>query len=236
MVRFVVLLIVTTALLGTAIWVGFNLDALEPQRIADTLGTYGALAPAAFAIARVAGAVLLLPGAVLAIAAGMLFGPLWGAVFNVLAATVGAVLAFAIARFLAPNWAARAVEGRVGLTAMMQAIETEGWRFVAFVRLMPVLPYNLLNYALGLTSIRLSHFTLATLVFMIPIDVAYSYLGYAGYQALSGETGAMRSALIAVGVFAALLFVPPFVRRYRRKREALTSMSPVLVRRDFPPP
>jgi len=228
MVRLIVLLIVTTAVLGATTWAAFNLEALEPKRIAETVGAYGALAPAAFAVARILGAVLLLPGAVLAIAAGMLFGPFWGAVYNVLAATVGAVLAFAIARFLAPNWAARAVEGRVGLTAMMQSIDAEGWRFVAFVRLMPVLPYNLLNYALGLTSIRLSHFTLATLVFMIPIDVAYSYLGYAGYQALSGETGAMRSTLIAVGLFATLLFVPTFVRRYQRSREALG-------RRDVPP-
>jgi uncharacterized membrane protein YdjX (TVP38/TMEM64 family) len=97
---------------------------------------------------------------------------------------------------------------------------------VAFVRLMPVLPYNLLNYALGLTSIRLSHFTLATFVFMIPIDVAYSYLGYAGYQALTGEAGATQSILIAVAVFAVLLFVPPFVRRHQRRREALAAGLP----------
>jgi uncharacterized membrane protein YdjX (TVP38/TMEM64 family) len=225
MIRLAVLLIVTATLIGTAIWAGLNLDSFEPKHVAETLRTYGAFAPAAFAVARVVAAVVLLPGAVLAIAAGMLFGPVWGAVYNVLAATVGAVLAFAIARFLAPNWAARAVEGRVGLAAMMQSIEAEGWRFVAFVRLMPVLPYNLLNYALGVTSIRLSQFTLATLVFMIPIDVAYSYLGYAGYQALSGEAGAMHSALIGVAVFATLLFLPAFVRRYRRRRGALVETS-----------
>ncbi len=220
-IRLVVALLVAAALAGTAIWAGYNFDKLEPKHIAESLGQYGALAPAVFAVARIVGAVVLLPGAVLAIAAGMLFGPVWGTVYNVLAATVGAVIAFVIARFLAPNWAARAVDGRMRLAAMMQAIDAEGWRFVAFVRLMPVLPYNLLNYALGLTSIRLSHYTLATLVFMIPIDVAYSYMGYAGYQALTGETGAMRSALIGIGLFAALLFVPLLARRYRRQREAL---------------
>jgi hypothetical protein len=56
---------------------------------------------------------------------------------------------------------------------------------------------------------------------MIPIDVAYSYMGYAGYQALTGETGAMQSALIGVGLFAALLFVPLLARRYRRQRDSL---------------
>jgi uncharacterized membrane protein YdjX (TVP38/TMEM64 family) len=214
-------LLVVAALVGTAIWAGYNFDKLEPKRIAESLSQYGALAPAVFALARIVGAVVLLPAAVLAIAAGMLFGPVWGTVYNVLSATLGAVITFAIARFLAPNWAERAVDGHVRLAAMMRAIDAEGWRFVAFVRLMPFLPYTVLNYALGLTSIRLSHYTLATLVFMIPIDVAYSYLGYAGYQALTGEAGATQSALIGVGLIAALLFVPLLARRYRRQRDSL---------------
>jgi uncharacterized membrane protein YdjX (TVP38/TMEM64 family) len=214
-------LIVAAALLGTALWASFNLEALEPERIADALRGYGTLTVAAFAIARILGAVVLVPGSVLAIAAGILFGPIWGAVYNVLAATVGAVLAFVIARFIAPNWIARAVNGRVRLEAMTEAIDSEGWRFVAFVRLVPVFPYNLLNYALGLTSIRLAPYTLATLVCMIPVDLAYSYLGYAGRKALSGESGAVQTALLAVGGFAALTFVPTLVRRYRRRRDAL---------------
>lgn len=223
--RLLVALLLAVTLAATTIWAGANLEALEPKRIAASLGAFGALTPLAFAVARVVGAVVLLPGAVLAIAAGMLFGPVWGTVYNVLAATVGAVIAFAIARFLAPNWAAHAVEGHLRLTAMVQSVEAEGWRFVAFVRLMPLLPYNLLNYALGLTNIRLSHYTLATLLGMIPIDLAYSYAGYAGYQALTGTSGAMQSALIALAVFALLLFVPSLLRRQRLRREALAASA-----------
>jgi uncharacterized membrane protein YdjX (TVP38/TMEM64 family) len=215
------LLAVVAALVATGIWAAFHFDELEPTRIAESLRGYGAWAPAAFAVARILGAVVLLPGAVLAIAAGILFGPIWGAVWNVLAATAGAVLVFAMTRFVAPNWAARVVEGRVGLAAMMQAIDQEGWRFVAFVRLMPIFPYNLLNYALGLTNVRLSHYTLATLVCMIPVDLAYSYLGHAGYQALTGQSGALKTALLALGGLAALTFLPEFVRRYRRDRASL---------------
>ncbi len=219
--RFIVALIVVTALLGTSVWAAFNLSAFDPERIADVLRRYGSLTPTAFFVARVLGAVVLVPGSVLAIAAGILFGPVWGVVYNVLAATVGGVLAFAIARFVAPDWIARVVDGRVGLAAMMQEIDAEGWRFVAFVRLVPVFPYNLLNYALGLTSIRLLPYTLATLVCMIPVDFAYSYLGYAGRKALTGESGAVRTALLAMAGFAALTFVPTFLRRFRRRREAL---------------
>lgn len=220
-VRFVVALIVAVAFVATAAWAVFNLPALEPEHVAGALRGYGALTPAVFFIARILGAVVLVPGSVLAIAAGMLFGPIWGAVYNVLAATVGGVVAFTIARFVAPNWIARVVDGRVGLAAMMQEIDAEGWRFVAFVRLVPVFPYNLLNYALGLTNIRLLPYTLATLICMVPVDLSYSYLGYAGRKALLGEAGAVKMALLAAAGFAALTFAPTFVRRLRGRREAL---------------
>lgn len=219
--RLAVLVVVMAALIAAAIWMASHFDKLEPGRIAESLRRYGTWTPAAFAAARILGAVVLVPGAVLAIAAGILFGPIWGAVWNVLAATAGAVLVFALTRFVTPNWAARVVEGHVGLAAMMQAIDAQGWRFVAFVRLVPIFPYNVLNYALGLTNVRLSHYTLATLVCMIPVDLAYSYLGHAGYQALTGQAGALKTALFALGGLAALTFLPAFVRRYRRDRATL---------------
>ena len=219
--RLIVLVIVTAALLATVVWTAFNLEAFDPERVAEWLRTFGALTPTAFFVVRVLGAVVLVPGSVIAIAAGILFGPIWGTVYNVLAATAGAVLAFAIARFLAPNWIARHVGDRVRLAAMIQAIDAEGWHFVAFVRLVPVLPYNLLNYALGLTSIRLSHYTLTTFVCLIPVDLAYSYLGYAGREALEGNSGAAQTALLATAALATLTFVPTLVRRYRRRRDSL---------------
>lgn len=218
--RFTVLVLLGVALVATGVWAALNVDELEPVRIAESLRGYGAWAPAAFAAARIVGAVVLVPGAVLAIAAGILFGPIWGTVWNVLAATAGAVLVFLLTRFVAPQWAARVVEGRAGLATLMQAIDAEGWRLVAFVRLVPIFPYNLLNYALGLTNVRLSHYTLATLICMIPVDLAYSYLGHAGYQALAGQTGALDTALLALGGLATLTFVPAFVRRYRARRTA----------------
>jgi uncharacterized membrane protein YdjX (TVP38/TMEM64 family) len=221
--RLAVLILVIASLVSTGIWAALHLDELDPERIAESLRSYGAWTPLAFAAARILGAVVLVPGAVLAIAAGILFGPIWGTVWNVLAATAGAVLVFAMTRFVTPNWAARVVEGRVGLAAMMQSIEAEGWRFVAFVRLVPIFPYNLLNYALGLTNVRLSHYTLATLVCMIPVDLAYSYLGHAGYQALTGQAGALKTAVFALGGLAALTFLPAFLRSYRRRRASLSS-------------
>lgn len=224
--RIAVLVLLVAALAAGALWAVQNLDKLDPERIAQSLRSYGALAPLAFIVVRVVAAVLLFPNNVVAIAAGTVFGPFWGTVYNLASATLGAVIAFSIARFVAPGWAANAVKGHAKLAALVQSVEAEGWRAVAFVRLMPLLPYNLLNYALGLTKIRLSHYTAATFVFMIPIDVAYSYFGYAGYQAMTGHGGALRSVLIAVGVFGALLFIPMLVRSYRRQRGLAGSSDP----------
>jgi uncharacterized membrane protein YdjX (TVP38/TMEM64 family) len=100
--------------------------------------------------------VAFLPGAVFGLAGGALFGPVWGSLWNLIGATLGATLAFLAARYTAGDWVARRTGAR--LKALVEGVEAEGWRFVAFVRLVPLFPFNLLNYALGLTRIRLDHY------------------------------------------------------------------------------
>ena len=115
---------------------------------------------------------------------GALFGPLWGTVYNLADATIGATLAFLLAGYVAAVQVAAKIGGR--LKQLVGGVAAEGWRFVAFVRLVPLFPFNLLNYALGLTRIRLLDYVLATLVCMVPGTIAYAYLGDAGREALSG--------------------------------------------------
>ena len=101
-------------------------------------------------------------------------------------------LAFLVARYLASDWVAARSGGR--LRQLIHGVETEGWRFVAFVRLVPLFPFNLLNYALGLTRIRFSHYLIATYVCMLPGAFAYTYLGYAGREAVGGGEGLIQKA------------------------------------------
>jgi uncharacterized membrane protein YdjX (TVP38/TMEM64 family) len=84
------------------------------------------------------------------------------------------------------------------------------------VRLVPLFPFNLSNYVLGLTRIPLYQYVLATLFFIIPAAVAYTWLGYAGRGALSGEPSGLRYGLLALGVLAAIVLLPRIVRRVRR--------------------
>ncbi len=173
----------------------------------------GPVAPLLFMLVYALAAVLFLPGSVLTLAGGALFGPVLGTVYNLAGATLGATLAFLIARYLASDWVAEKAGGRV--KQLINGVEGEGWRFVAFVRLVPLFPFNLLNYALGLTRLRLSHYVLATLVFMLPAAVAFTYLGYAGREAVAGGEGMIQKGLLALALLAVVAFLPRLIASLR---------------------
>lgn len=173
----------------------------------------GALGPVVFMLIYAVGTVLFLPGSVLTLAGGALFGPVAGTFYNLTGATLGATLAFLAARYLASDWVARKAGGR--LKQMIEGVENEGWRFVAFVRLVPLFPFNLLNYAFGLTRIRLWHYVLASYVFMLPGALAYTYLGYVGRETAAGGEGLIQKALLALALLALVAFLPRLVKRLR---------------------
>ncbi len=175
----------------------------------------GAAGPLLFMALYAMATVLFLPGAVITLAGGALFGPLWGTLWNLTGATLGAALAFLIARYLGADWVARRAGQR--LQRLDDGVASEGWRFVAFVRLVPLFPFNLLNYALGLTRISFLTYLLATWVFMLPGAFAYTWLGHAGREALTGGQGLIRNISIAVALLAAVAFLPRIVRRVRAK-------------------
>jgi uncharacterized membrane protein YdjX (TVP38/TMEM64 family)/rhodanese-related sulfurtransferase len=153
------------------------------------------------------------PGAIFGLAGGALFGPLLGSVLNLSGATLGATLAFLVARYVAGDWIERKTGGR--LKRFVAGVEEEGWRFVAFVRLVPLFPFNLTNYALGLTRIPLHQYILASLVCMAPGTIAYTWLGYAGRGVLTAEADRVRYGLLGLGLLAAIAFLPSLLRRLR---------------------
>lgn len=175
----------------------------------------GAAGPLLFMGLYAVATVLFLPGAVITLAGGALFGPLWGTLWNLTGATVGAALAFLMTRHLGADWVARRAGPR--LQRLNEGVASEGWRFVAFVRLVPLLPFNLLNYALGLTRIPFVTYLLATWVFMLPGAFAYTWIGHAGREALSGGDGLLRNVTIALSLLAAVALLSRLVRKLRAK-------------------
>ena len=174
----------------------------------------GVAAPLMFMALYAAATVLFLPGSILTISGGALFGPVWGTFYSLTGATLGATLAFLVARYLASDWVARKAGGR--LKQLIDGVEAESWRFIAFVRLVPLFPFNLLNYALGLTRIKLSHFIVTSYICMLPGSIAFTYLGYAGREAAAGSEGSIQKGLLALGLLALIVFLPRLIRRMRR--------------------
>jgi uncharacterized membrane protein YdjX (TVP38/TMEM64 family)/rhodanese-related sulfurtransferase len=146
---------------------------------------------------------------------GAIFGPLWGMLWSLTGATLGAIIAFLLARYTAGEWFARKAGGR--LKEVVEGAEAEGWRFVALTRLVPIVPFNLLNYALGLTRIPLSQYVLATFFCMAPGAAAYSWLGHAGREAVEGNAGALRFGFLGLGLLALVAFLPRLLRRVKEK-------------------
>ena len=197
-------------------------DLFDAAALEARIAAAGPLGPLLYMAVYAVATVLFLPGSVLTLAGGALFGPVWGTFYSLTGATAGAAAAFVIARYLASDWVSRKASGWT--RQLIQGVESEGWRFVAFVRLVPLFPFNLLNYALGLTRIGLSAYVVASYIFMLPGALAYTYLGYAGREAVAGGEGLIRKGLIALALLAAVAFLPRLVSRLRRgKRMTLSS-------------
>lgn len=189
------------------------------------IGPWGAVLVAA---AYVPAAVLLLPGAPLTLGAGFLFGVARGTVIVSLGSTAGAAAAFLVARGLARDRVARLMAGRPRLAAVGRAVETEGFKIVLLTRLSPAFPFNLLNYAFGLTSVPFRKYVLASWIGMLPGTIMYVYLGSAARSVaalLSGEAprSPAENGLFALGL-AATVAVAVIVTRTARR--ALNTIVP----------
>jgi uncharacterized membrane protein YdjX (TVP38/TMEM64 family) len=214
----------TILLLAAIAWAVTNGHRFDVGSIEQGIADLGAWGPIAYMGLYVAATVLFLPGSILGLAGGALFGPAWGAIYTLVGATIGAMFAFLAARYVATDWVAAKADGR--LKQVIDGVEAEGWRFVAFTRLVPLFPFNLLNYALGLTRIRLSAYVLASLICMAPGTIAYTYLGYAGREALGGGEAMVQKGLIALGLLALVAFLPRLVRRLRAGRSGGHVVNP----------
>ena len=210
--RILVLGVLCAGIAAAVVW----RDSISIENLTTWVAQAGWIAPLAFIAGYSIATVFFLPGLVFTLAGGALFGPVYGTLYNLCGATLGATLAFLMARYLARDWVARRAGGR--MQQVIAGVEREGWRFVAFVRLVPLFPFNLLNYALGLTRIRLSHYIITTFIFMAPAGAAYTYLGYAGRELAGAGEDVVRKALLALAAIATVAFMSRLLMQRRQAR------------------
>jgi uncharacterized membrane protein YdjX (TVP38/TMEM64 family) len=207
------------ALLGL-VWLGREVGSLVP-RFGEWVGGLGPWGPAAFVAGYAVAVVVFVPGSLLTLAAGAIFGLLEGTILVLLGATLGSTAAFLLSRTAAREAVARRVEGDRRFAAIDRAIERQGRRIVFLLRLSPIFPFSLLNYALGLTRVRLDDYVVAS-IGMLPGTLLYVYSGkIAGELATlaSGPAVSHRAgyyAVVGLG-FAATAIVTVLVTRVARR-------------------
>jgi uncharacterized membrane protein YdjX (TVP38/TMEM64 family) len=189
------------------------------------LGPWGVVV---FVLVYVLAAVFLLPAVVLTLGAGAVFGVAEGWLIVSAASTLAATAAFLVGRYFAREWVAKRIEGNPTFSAIDDAVAREGWKIVGLTRLSPAFPFNLLNYAYGLTRVSLRHYVLASWVGMMPGTLLYVYLGaLAGNLAAAGAGQRAHSsvewAFYLVGLLATVavtITVTRIARRALRQRIA----------------
>lgn len=203
----VILLIVLTAYLRKNGYISTDgiLEFLQKHKFA---------APLFFIIIYTVGPSLFIPSLPLTLGAGFLWGPFWGVVFSITGSTLGASVAFLVARYLLGN----SIRERFGYSRwkwLKEKVEMHGWKAVAFSRLVPVFPFPILNYLFGVTPIPFLHYLWSTFVFMLPACIAYVAFGSSmGEMILKGN---FKGLITGIVIASAALLLPfalkPLIRK-----------------------
>lgn len=184
------------------------------EMLTDVLAGYPVLAPLIFLAVYAVAPSLFLPSIPLTLAAGFFWGPVWGVVFSITGATIGACLSFFLARYIFQN----AVKARVPAKRwqwLQDKVDQHGWKAVAFTRLIPVFPFNLLNYLFGLTPIPFRQYLWSTFVFMLPACIAFTAFGSSLGELIM--RGNFRGVAIGIVVAVAAFLLPVALRPFFRK-------------------
>lgn len=212
-------LAVLALLIGTIVALRASglLDQFDPQQLRHSIAGYGLWAPLIFMLLYSLAPVFFLPGLPLTLLGGILFGPVWGVVYTLSGATAGASLAFLVARYLGRDWIATKLTGE-RWQKLDADVARQGWKMVAFTRLIPLFPFNLLNYAFGLTNIRFSHYVLTSAICMAPATVAYIALSSSLTDLLRGTL--TTELLVGLVLLVLLALLPLGWKKWQARRQS----------------
>ncbi len=215
-------------MIGLAVVAGLFLAGRQAggyvPRFAQWVEGLGVWGPIVFILGYAVAAVAFIPGSLLTLASGAIFGLAKGTVYTFIGATLGASAAFLVARYGARGAIERRIAGNPKFAAIDKAVGREGFKIVALLRLSPVFPFNLLNYALGLTKVSFWQYAAASIA-MLPGTLLYVYYGKAAgsLAALAGgaggaetEKGAGSWVVLGLGLVATIV-VTTFVTRLAGK-------------------
>jgi uncharacterized membrane protein YdjX (TVP38/TMEM64 family) len=182
-------------------------------------------AGALFVVAYTVAAVLAVPGTILTLGAGFVFGVPFGAALVSAGSVLGAIAAFLLGRFVTRNWVAERIARSPRLRALDTVTRRDGFTIVLLARLSPLFPYNVLNYALGVTAVRLRDYILGSWIGMLPAIVLYVYIGSLTKNFATLASGGLVAAwpgraLLIAGLLATVVLTALIARRATRELRA----------------
>jgi len=214
----IVLLLVAAGILAARAFGLGDLIRLENvARLKQGIEGYGALAPAVYIAGYILAVVFFVPGLPITVLGGVAFGPLWGTLYVWIAATIGAGLAFLVARYGARSTVERWVQASPRIAKMDGQVARHGWRIVMLTRLVPIFPFNLQNYAYGITRIGFWPYAITSSICMLPGTAAFTFAG----GALSDGRGDVRRTLAYLAIAGVLLVLISLIPRWLQRRSRL---------------
>jgi uncharacterized membrane protein YdjX (TVP38/TMEM64 family) len=190
------------AVIGATLVAARYFGAAPLRELPRWIAGLGPTAPLVFVPSYFVACVFLIPGSILTLGAGFLFGVVRGSIYVSVAATLGANVAFLIGRYAARQWVAAQLASYPKFQAVDEAVAHEGWKIVALTRLSPLFPFNLLNYAFGLTNLRLRDYVVASCAGMQPGTIVYVYIGSLAGDLTCAATGESQRGIVEWALYA----------------------------------
>ena len=216
-------LLILALIIGAIVAVRFTgaTRYLNQDVLRNFIQSYGLLAPILYMVIYTVAPALFLPGLPITVVGGILFGPLWGVVYTITSSTLGACVAFLISRYVARDW----VESKLRSPRwrrLDEGVERHGWKVVAFTRLIPLFPFNLLNYAFGLTKIKFLHYAVTTFFCMLPACIAFIVFSSSLLDVIKGKIS--REFILGLCLVIAVSLIPVLYQHFRRKSKEDSSI------------
>lgn len=176
------------------------------------------MAPIVFVFMFILATVLFVPGLPITVVAGILFGAFWGTLYVVIGSTIGVSLAFLIGRYLGRDVVNKMADKNEKMRKLDCLIKEQGDTILIISRLVPIFPFNLQNYAYGITDIKFSTYFWYSLIFMIPGTFIYTCFGALAYSSISTEKIALYSGILMIGLCALILLPKKFFSQVEYKK------------------
>jgi uncharacterized membrane protein YdjX (TVP38/TMEM64 family) len=200
--RLVTIVAILLFVIALLLWINYRYLHLSPQNIRDWILSFGFMAPLLYILLYTVRPLVLFPVTLLSLTGGLAFGALWGFVYTIIGATLGALLSFLISRYFGKQLVNKQWTGKWSM--LEKRLEEQGFLYILLIRLIPFISFDLISYAAGVSKIRMLPYLLGTFFGIIPITIAFNFLGSSFTE---GSSNTVFIAILLIALVLAISFI-----------------------------